>query len=126
MLVDKLEMQLVRGAGDDTHGDLLRLAPASELGRVGRSERVADHASRACCAHENADVVVGREVCLEGGLPLHVVFSREHRQVPVARESASGIVRHSGGDDGSDGGTRGLCRRRRCREAHNLYKSSRR
>src|SRR5258706_2694810 len=121
MLVNKLEMQLIRGASDDTHGDLLRLTPASELSRIGGRGGIGDRTSRACCAHEDADVVVGCEVRLEGGVPSHIILLHEHWQVPVAREGASGIERHSGGCGGDDGGTRVLCRCRRRRGAHNLY-----
>src|SRR5258706_10552329 len=119
MLVNKLEMQLIRGASDDTHGDLLRLTPASELSCVGGRGGISDHTSHACCAHEDTDVVVGREVCLEGSLPSHIILLREHWQVPVAGQGASGIERHSGGCGGDDGGTTVLCRPRRRTEGHN-------
>ncbi len=74
MLVDKLKMQLIQGAGNNTHGDLLGLLPASKLSHVSRRNRVRHYTSHACCVHEDADVVVGHEVCLEGSLPLHIVF----------------------------------------------------
>src|SRR5258706_15951521 len=112
MLVDKLEMQLIRGAGDNTHGDQLGLLPASKLSHVGRRDRVRYHTSHACCAHEDTDMVVGHEVHLEGSLPPHIVFLQEHQQVPIAREGVSGIERHSRGSGGRDGGTRVLCRER--------------
>src|SRR5258706_2889205 len=97
MLVDKLEMQLIRGASDDTHGNLLRLTPASKLSCIGGRGGIGDHTSHACCAHEDADVVVGHEVCLEGGLPSHIVLLHEHRQVPIAQEGVSWIDGRSPG-----------------------------
>ncbi len=62
--------------------------------------------------HEDMDMVVGHEVCFEGSLPFHVVFSCEHWQVPVAREGASRIEGHSRGNSGNDSGTCVLCSHR--------------
>src|SRR5258706_7259029 len=89
MLVNKLEMQLIRGASDNTHGDLLRLTPASELSRIGGRGGIGDHTSRTCCAHEDADMVVAREVRLEGGLPSHIILLRDHWQVAIVGEAAN-------------------------------------
>src|SRR5258706_14143478 len=59
MLVNKLEMQLIRGASDDTHGDLLRLTPASDPTPVAGRGGIGDPTACACCAHEDADGRVG-------------------------------------------------------------------
>ena len=48
VLVHKLEMPIVRGTGDHTHGDLLGLTPGCKLGRVSWGRGVDGHTSRAC------------------------------------------------------------------------------
>jgi len=90
--MDELEVHVLCGASDDAHNNLFGLAPTRKLCCISRRRGINKQTSRAYRMHEDVDKVLRCEVRHESDLPLHVVIFGEQRQVPVAEQSAGGIV----------------------------------
>jgi hypothetical protein len=102
VLVHELEVKLISGTCDHTHGDELRLTPEGSVGGIDWSHGIAKGARGRGDTHEYPDMIVRCEIRLYGRLPHQPVVLRKHRHVPIASESVlSGIGGHNGsGDDG--------------------------